>query len=145
MIGLIQRVSSAKVEVNQEIIGSIDQGILLLLGVEKNDTIAKADRLLQRVMGYRIFSDDSDRMNHSLADIQAELLIVSQFTLPANTQKGMRPSFSSAGSAQLGQELYEHMIRQAKQSPLKVQSGQFGADMQVSLVNDGPVTFWLQV
>ncbi len=145
MIGLIQRVSSAKVEVNQEIIGNIDQGILLLLGVEKDDTVAKADRLLQRVMGYRIFSDDSGRMNHSLTDIQAELLIVSQFTLPANTQKGMRPSFSSAGSAQLGKELYEHLIRQAKQSPLKVQSGQFGADMQVSLVNDGPVTFWLQV
>ena len=145
MIGLIQRVTSAKVEVNQEIIGSIDQGILLLLGVEKDDTVAKADRLLQRVMGYRIFSDDLGRMNHSLTDIQAELLIVSQFTLPANTQKGMRPSFSSAGSAQLGKELYEHLIRQAKQSPLKIQSGQFGADMQVSLVNDGPVTFWLQV
>jgi D-tyrosyl-tRNA(Tyr) deacylase len=145
MIGLIQRVSSAKGEVNQEIIGSIDQGVLLLLGVEKDDTVAKADRLLQRIMGYRIFSDDSGRMNHSLTDIQAELLIVSQFTLPANTQKGMRPSFSSAGSAQLGKELYEHMIRQAKKSPLKIQSGQFGADMQVSLVNDGPVTFWLQV
>jgi D-tyrosyl-tRNA(Tyr) deacylase len=144
MIGLIQRVSSAKVEVNQEIIGSIDQGILLLLGVEKDDTVAKADRLLQRIMGYRIFSDDSGRMNHSLTDIQAELLIVSQFTLPANTQKGMRPSFSSAGSALLGKVLYEYMIRHAKQSPLKIQSGQFGANMQVSLTNDGPVTFWLQ-
>lgn len=145
MIGLIQRVSTAKVEIEGEIAGEIKQGILLLLGVEKEDTKAKAERLLQRVLGYRIFEDDTGRMNKSLNNIAGDLLVISQFTLPANTKKGMRPSFSSAASPELGEALYDYFLSQAKRTELHVQSGQFGADMQVSLVNDGPVTFWLQV
>jgi len=145
MIGLIQRVTMAKVEVDQVCIGSINTGILLLLGIEKEDTTVKADRLLQRVSTYRIFEDDTGRMNYSLKDIQAELLIVSQFTLAANTNKGTRPSFSRAASPQLAEELYDYFIKQSHASGLHCQSGQFGADMQVSLVNNGPVTFRLQV
>lgn len=146
MIALIQRVSSAKVEVSGEVIGAIGQGILLLLGVEKEDTQTKADKLLKRVTSYRIFTDETGRMNHSLQDIQGDLLVVSQFTLPADTRKGLRPSFSSAASPQQGEALYDYFLKQAQQTTsLKIQSGEFGADMQVSLVNDGPVTFWLQV
>ena len=145
MIALIQRVSSAKVEIEDEISGKINQGILLLLGVEKDDTEAKAQRLLQRVLGYRIFEDDTGRMNKSLKDISGDLLVVSQFTLPADTKKGMRPSFSSAAPPELGEALYDYFLAQAKQTDLLIQNGKFGADMQVSLVNDGPVTFWLQV
>lgn len=145
MIGLIQRVSMAKVEINNEVSGEIGQGILLLLGVEKQDDCAKADRLLQRVLGYRIFEDDTGRMNLSLNDVKGDLLLVSQFTLPADTKKGMRPSFSSAASPELGKAMYDYFLQQAKQTNLLIQSGEFGADMQVSLVNNGPVTFWLQV
>jgi D-tyrosyl-tRNA(Tyr) deacylase len=145
MIGLIQRVTSAKVEVDQECIGAINTGILLLLGIEKEDTTAKADRLLQRVSGYRLFEDDTGRMNYSLRDIKGELLIISQFTLAANTNKGMRPSFSSAAAPDLAEELYHYFIQQSQASGLVCQSGQFGADMQVSLVNNGPVTFRLSV
>ena len=145
MIGLIQRVSSAKVEVSGELIGEIEKGVLLLLGVEKEDTQATADKLLKRVTSYRIFPDNTGRMNNSLNDIHGDLLIVSQFTLPADTKKGLRPSFSSAASPQLGEALYHYFVEQAKQTDLFIQSGEFGADMQVTLVNDGPVTFWLQV
>ena len=145
MIGLIQRVSSAKVEIEGVLEGEIKQGILVLLGVEKEDTEAKAQRLLERVLGYRIFEDNTGRMNKSLADIAGDLLVVSQFTLPANTKKGMRPSFSSAAPPELGEALYDYFINQARQTELHIENGQFGADMQVSLVNDGPVTFWLQV
>ena len=145
MIGLIQRVSTAKVEVDQHCIGAINTGIVLLLGIEKDDTPAKAERLLQRVSGYRIFEDNTGRMNHSLNDIQGELLVISQFTLAANTHKGMRPSFSSAAPPALAEELYNYFITQCQASGLVCQSGQFGADMQVSLVNNGPVTFHLSV
>ena len=145
MIGLIQRVNTAKVEVDQCCIGAINTGILLLLGIEKDDTPAKADRLLERVIGYRIFEDNTGRMNHSLKDIKGELLVISQFTLAANTQKGMRPSFSSAATPALAEELYDYFIEQSHASGLVSQSGQFGADMQVSLVNNGPVTFQLSV
>jgi len=145
MIGLIQRVSHAKVEIAGEVSGQIGKGILLLLGVEKEDNEAKADRLLQRVLAYRIFEDDTGRMNLSLQDIKGDLLVVSQFTLPADTRKGLRPSFSSAASPELGKAMYDYFLQQAKQSDLLIQSGEFGADMQVSLLNDGPVTFWLQV
>lgn len=150
MIGLIQRVREADVLIDQAIAGEIQQGILLLLGVEKSDDETKAQRLLERVVTYRIFEDESGRMNRSLVDINGELLIVSQFTLPADTRKGTRPSFTPAALPKLGEQLYDSVLAQAQQYVkqqrfAKVASGQFGANMQVRLINDGPVTFWLQV
>lgn len=145
MQGLIQRVKHAKVEVEGQIIGQIEQGILLLLGVEKHDDDNTADKLLHKVSNYRIFTDENDKMNLSLKDIQGELLVVSQFTLVADTKKGMRPSFSSAATPAQANELYEYFVNQAKAAGLTVATGQFAADMQVSLCNDGPVTFNLAV
>jgi D-tyrosyl-tRNA(Tyr) deacylase len=145
MIALIQRVSQASVEVNDEVIGRIGPGILALIGVEKNDSEALAERLLQRLLGYRIFADDQGKMNLCVKDINGGLLLVPQFTLVADTRKGMRPSFSSAASPQAGEHLFEYLLAKARQQYSVVGSGRFGADMQVSLVNDGPVTFWLQV
>lgn len=146
MIGLIQRVRSAQVDVDQQTIGKIDQGILLLLGVQREDTNQLADKLLHKVINYRIFEDNGGKMNQSLLDIQGELLIVSQFTLPADTRKGLRPSFTPAAPPAMGLALYEYFIEQANLAiEPSVQTGEFGADMQVSLVNDGPVTFWLEV
>lgn len=145
MIGLIQRVSEAKVMVDQKTIGEIQAGILLLLGVEKEDDEAKAKRLLQRVLNYRIFEDVTGRMNHALKDINGELLIVPQFTLPADTRKGNRPSFTPAAAPLLGEQLFMYFCTQAHAQLPNVQTGKFGADMQVQLINDGPVTFWLQV
>ena len=144
VIALIQRVSQAKVEVDSRNIGEIGTGILLLLGIEKTDTKKNADDLLRKVINYRIFSDKNDKMNLSLLDIKGELLIVPQFTLPANTQKGTRPSFASAAPPKEGQFYYEYFISQAKENLTYVEAGEFGADMQVSLINNGPVTFWLQ-
>lgn len=145
MQGLIQRVKQAKVEVAGEVVGEISQGILLLLGVEKQDTEQSAQKLLHKVSNYRIFTDEQGKMNLSLNDIKGELLVVSQFTLAADTKKGMRPSFSSAGTPAQANELYEYFIAQAKEAGLRVATGQFAADMQVSLCNDGPVTFNLSV
>ncbi len=145
MIGLIQRVSQAKVDIDGSTYGSIQQGILLLLGVEKYDTQNEAQRLLERIKTYRIFEDEQGRMNHSLVDIKGELLVVSQFTLPADTKKGTRPSFTPAAAPELGETLYNFFVEQAKQSIHHVSTGQFGANMQITLTNDGPVTFWLQV
>lgn len=145
MQGLIQRVIHARVEVEGQVIGQIEQGVLLLLGVEKSDDATSADKLLHKVSNYRIFSDENDKMNLSLKDIQGELLVVSQFTLAADTKKGMRPSFSSAATPQQANELYEYFVSQAKELGLKVATGQFASDMQVSLCNDGPVTFNLSV
>lgn len=144
MKGLIQRVSSASVVVDGNCVGEINQGILLLLGVEKEDDRTKADKLLDKVINYRIFSDDSDKMNLSLKDIEGELLVVSQFTLVAETSKGKRPGFSKGAPPALGEELYNYFIQTAKSTGLKIATGQFGADMKVSLTNDGPVTFWLE-
>jgi D-tyrosyl-tRNA(Tyr) deacylase len=145
MLGLIQRVSSASVSIDNHIAGQINQGIVLLLGVEKNDTTAQADQLLQKILNYRIFNDNSGKMNLSLQDIDADLLIVSQFTLAADTKKGLRPSFSSAAPPEQAKILYEHFLNQATNcNNGAVASGQFGADMQVSLCNDGPVTFLLK-
>ncbi|MGB0668592.1 MAG: D-aminoacyl-tRNA deacylase [Porticoccaceae bacterium] len=144
MQGLIQRVSSASVSVDQQIRGQIDQGILLLLGVQKDDSQESADRLLQKVLNYRIFSDPQGKMNLSLSDIGGGLLVISQFTLAADTQKGLRPSFSSAAPPQQAQALYEYFLARANKQHDTVSSGVFGADMQVSLCNDGPVTFNLQ-
>lgn len=145
MQGLVQRVKHAKVTVDGQVIGQIEQGILLLLGVEKLDDNSAADKLLRKVTNYRIFSDENDKMNLSLKDIQGELLVVSQFTLAADTKKGMRPSFSSAATPVQANELYEYFVSQAKVAGLRVATGQFAADMQVSLCNDGPVTFNLTV
>lgn len=145
MQGLIQRVTHAKVEVSGECVGAIDKGILLLLGVEKLDDESTADKLLHKVSNYRIFTDDAGKMNLSLKDIEGDLLVVSQFTLAADTKKGMRPSFSSAGTPVQAEALYDYFVAQAKAAGIKVQTGQFAADMQVSLCNDGPVTFNLSV
>lgn len=145
MQGLIQRVKQAKVAVAGEVVGEISHGILLLLGVEKQDTEQSVQKLLHKVSNYRIFTDEQGKMNLSLNDIKGELLVVSQFTLAADTKKGMRPSFSSAGTPEQANTLYEYFIAEAKKAGLTVATGQFGADMQVSLCNDGPVTFNLSV
>ena len=144
MIGLIQRVSSASVVIDYETVGEIDQGILLLLGVQKHDAMGSADKLLRKVLNYRMFSDPEGKMNLSLSDINGGLLIVSQFTLAADTKKGLRPSFSSAAPPEQAENLYNHFVSHASQQHLKVQNGRFGANMQVCLVNDGPVTFMLE-
>jgi len=144
MIALIQRVTHAKVEVDNLSIGRINSGILLLLGVEKADTEKNADDLLHKVVNYRIFADEDDKMNLSLLDIAGELLVVPQFTLPANTQKGTRPSFTSAAPPKEGKFYYEYFVERAKEKVKIVETGEFGADMQVTLTNNGPVTFWLK-
>ena len=144
MIGLIQRVSHANVIIEDSKIADINQGILLFLGVEKEDTEENAKNLLEKIINFRIFEDEIGKMNLSLLDINGDLLIVPQFTLPANTQKGTRPSFTSAAPPQLGKELFETFISLATSKVTRIQTGQFGADMQVNLCNDGPVTFWLQ-
>lgn len=144
MIALLQRVSSACVVVENEIIGAIDQGLLVFVGIERDDTKAQAERLLQRILGYRVFADSEGKMNLSVADVQGGLLLVPQFTLAADTAKGMRPSFTPAASPQEGQCLYNYLVSNARQAHPVVATGQFGADMQVSLTNNGPVTFWLR-
>ena len=145
MISIIQRVSHATVTVNKKDIGKIGQGIMALLAVEKEDTEKEADRLLERILNYRIFSDADDRMNLSLRDCKGGLLLVPQFTLAADTRKGNRPSFTSAAAPEKSKILFEYCLQQAKRNYGRVECGQFGANMQVSLVNDGPVTFTLQV
>lgn len=144
MIGLIQRVSEASVTVKGETVGQIGLGLVALVGVEKDDTEARAERLLQRMLGYRIFADGAGRMNLSLRQVEGGLLLVPQFTLAADTRKGARPSFSSAAPPELGRRLFEHLVDHAKSVHPQVETGVFGADMKVALVNDGPVTFWLE-
>jgi D-tyrosyl-tRNA(Tyr) deacylase len=144
-LGLIQRVSSASVSINNSIVGQIDQGLLLLLGIEKTDHKAAADKLLQKILNYRVFTDPEGKMNLSLQDTGGGLLVVSQFTLAADTNKGLRPSFSAAASPAQAEELYDYFLAQATTIlKTQVQSGRFGADMQVTLRNDGPVTFMLR-
>lgn len=145
MIALIQRVSEAAVHVNGIIVGEISTGILALLGIEKGDTEKQADRLLERVLAYRVFPDDQDRMNLNVREAGGNLLLVSQFTLAASTNKGNRPSFTSAAPPDEGERLYDYFVEKALSTMPETQSGQFGADMKVRLLNDGPVTFWLQV
>ena len=145
MIGLVQRVTEARVEVNNRTVAQIDRGILVLIGVEKQDESATAQRLAQRIIQYRIFPDAGGKMNLSLQDTGGELLLVPQFTLPADTRKGNRPSFSSAAPPETGQRLFLELADYAREALITVQTGVFGANMQVSLTNDGPVTFWLQV
>lgn len=145
MIGLIQRVAQAEVAVEREIVGHIERGILLLLGVQRGDDEATADRLLERVLGYRIFPDADGRMNLSLRDVHGELLVVSQFTLAADTRKGMRAGFSRAAAPEAGERLYGYFVARARTSGVAIAEGRYGAYMQVRLTNDGPVTFWLEV
>jgi D-aminoacyl-tRNA deacylase len=144
MIGLLQRVSHASVSVDNRPIGEIGRGLLVLVGVERGDDEGKARRLLERLLSYRIFADADDKMNLSVSDIDGAMLLVPQFTLAADTNKGTRPSFTSAATPQEAKRLFDYLLQQAKQSPITIQSGQFGADMQIALLNDGPVTFWLK-
>jgi D-tyrosyl-tRNA(Tyr) deacylase len=144
MIGLIQRVNQAQVQVAGEEVGRIGRGLLVFVGVQRGDDEARAERLLHRLLGYRVFPDAEDRMNLSLRDAGGGLLLVSQFTLAADTRKGMRPSFSSAAPPAEGQRLFEYLAAAARAAHPEVATGRFGADMQVQLVNDGPVTFWLE-
>jgi D-tyrosyl-tRNA(Tyr) deacylase len=145
LIALLQRVTQAWVEVEKYRIGEIGTGLLVLLGVEQADTEVQADRLLERVLGYRVFEDDDGRMNLSLTETGGGLLLVPQFTLAADTHKGRRPSFTAAAAPAEGKRLFEYFLASAQTCYGAVESGRFGADMQVGLVNDGPVTFWLQV
>lgn len=144
MIALIQRVSEASVRVDGEVVGAIGPGILALVAVQPDDDEARAERLLVRLLGYRVFADETGRMNRSLTDVGGGLLLVSQFTLAADTRQGMRAGFSTAAPPELGRRLFEHLVQRARAAHPEVATGRFGADMKVHLVNDGPVTFWLE-
>jgi D-tyrosyl-tRNA(Tyr) deacylase len=144
MIGLLQRVSSASVVVDGAMIGAIDAGLMVLVCAERNDTEKEADALLTKLLGYRVFADDAGKMNRSVTDTQGGLLLVPQFTLAADTRSGTRPSFTPAAAPADGLRLFNYFVEQARLKHPVVQTGQFGADMKVSLTNDGPVTFWLQ-
>ena len=144
MIGLIQRVTYARVTVDAEVTGEIDRGLLALVGVQHGDTEARADRLLQRLLGYRVFADEAGKMNLGLRDMGGGLLLVPQFTLAADTRRGARPGFSSAAPPETGRRLFDYLVQQARRQYPQIATGRFGADMQVELCNDGPVTFWLE-
>lgn len=144
MIGLLQRVKNASVTVNEQVIGAVKQGLLVLVCAEKGDSAEQCEKLAKKVLAYRIFEDENGKMNKSVSDIGGEILLVSQFTLAADTAKGLRPSFTPAADPETGKRLYEHFIEKIKESGLKTETGQFGANMQVALINDGPVTIWLK-
>ena len=144
MIALIQRVSQASVEVDTKIIGAINQGLLALVAVQPGDDETRIQRMCERLLGYRVFGDEHGKMNLSLQDIGGGLLLVSQFTLAADTNSGKRPSFSRAASPEQGLRGYDRLVSLCRQQHPKVETGQFGADMKVQLINDGPVTFWLE-
>ena len=147
MLGLIQRVSSASVAIDNQVNGKIDQGLVLLLGIQKDDDQSKADQLLKKVVSYRIFADAAGKMNLSLNDVGGSLLVISQFTLAADTSKGLRPGFSTAAPPEQARALYDYLLAQAQANyapDVNIESGIFGANMQVSLCNDGPVTFVLR-
>lgn len=145
MRALIQRVKHAKVEVDQHVVGEIEHGLLVFVGLGKNDNLATAEKLLKKILAYRVFSDDTGRMNHNVQQVGGGVLLVSQFTLMADTKKGLRPDFGPAMPPDDAKQLFAELVEQAKSMYDKVQTGEFGADMQVSLVNDGPVTFMLDV
>jgi D-tyrosyl-tRNA(Tyr) deacylase len=145
MIGLLQRVSEASVRIAGERVAAIGAGLLVLVAVERGDSEGQADRLLERLLGYRVFPDGEARMNLDVRAIGGGLLLVPQFTLAADTRKGMRPSFTPAAAPAEGERLFDYLVAQARAAHSPVASGRFGADMQVSLTNDGPVTFWLRV
>jgi D-tyrosyl-tRNA(Tyr) deacylase len=142
---LIQRVTEASVSVDGEVIGEIGQGLVVLLGVERDDSTAIVNRLADRLLAYRVFSDNDGKMNLSVTDVGGSLLIISQFTLAADTSKGLRPGFSSAAKPELANELYEQFLDKTRRKGIEVACGKFAADMKVSLTNDGPVTFMLEV
>ena len=144
MIALLQRVSSASVTVDGESVAEIAAGLLVFVGVERNDAEQQAERLAERLINYRVFADDAGRMNCSLTDTGGEILLVPQFTLAADTSSGNRPGFSTAAEPELGKRLFEHLVAALQQSGQKLATGQFGADMQISLCNEGPVTFSLR-
>lgn len=145
MIALMQRVTQAWVDVGEQRVGAIERGLLILLGVERADTPREADRLLERVLTYRVFPDGEGKMNLNVQEVNGGVLLVPQFTLAADTRKGTRPSFSPAAPPQLGRALYDYFVQQTRTRHALVATGQFGAEMQVSLTNDGPVTLWLHV
>jgi D-aminoacyl-tRNA deacylase len=145
MIGLLQRVTQARVEIGTETVGAIDQGLMVLVCAERGDDESDADRLLERLLNYRVFSDAGGKMNLSLRDVQGGLLLVPQFTLAADTAKGNRPGFTPAAPPSVGERLFDYFLARARQLHSPVESGRFGADMQVTLTNDGPVTIWLRV
>jgi D-aminoacyl-tRNA deacylase len=144
MIALLQRVLEARVDIGGRLQASIGRGLLVLVGVKPDDSERNADRLLQRLLKYRVFGDEAGKMNLSLTEIKGDLLLVPQFTLAADTRHGLRPGFSTAAPPELGKRLFEAMVATARGAHSPVASGVFGADMQVSLINDGPVTFWLE-
>ncbi|MFJ9534591.1 D-aminoacyl-tRNA deacylase [Herbaspirillum sp. NPDC101396] len=145
MIGLLQRVRKADVVVEGEQVGAIGPGLMVLVCAERGDTVREADALLTKLLAYRVFADEAGKMNRSVTDVQGGLLLVPQFTLAADTRSGTRPSFTPAAPPAEGKHLFDHFVTQAKARHGVVETGRFGADMQVSLTNDGPVTFWLQV
>ena len=145
VIGLLQRVSDAYVTINGDNIAFVNCGLLVLVGIEKNDTEQHAERLFKKLIAYRVFDDSAGKMNLSLRDIEGDLLLVPQFTLVANTDKGLRPDFSNAALRKQGELLFDYLVSYARQNHKTVKTGVFGADMQVNLTNDGPATFWLQV
>lgn len=145
MIALLQRVSEASVHVNQTPIARIGEGLLALIAIQRGDDSKTIEKLADRVLGYRLFTDESGRMNRSLMDIQGELLAVPQFTLAADTGRGLRPSFTPAAPPDIGRNQFQALLEAFNQRHPRVQSGEFGADMQVHLINNGPVTFWLEV
>lgn len=145
MIGLLQRVTQASVSVGGEVVGAIGPGLMVLVCAEKGDSEREANALLTKLLSYRVFSDDAGKMNRSVTDVAGGLLLVPQFTLAADTKSGTRPSFTPAASPEDGRRLFDHFVAAVRERHPTVETGQFGADMQVSLTNDGPVTFWLQV
>ena len=144
MKALLQRVKRASVTVNKELISQICKGILIFLGVEKGDSEENADKLAEKVAKLRIFEDDNEKINLSVTDVEGEILVVSQFTLCGDCKKGTRPSFDKAASPDIANELYEYFVKKLKEKDIKVQTGKFRAMMDVELINDGPVTFWLE-
>ncbi|MBI3571769.1 MAG: D-tyrosyl-tRNA(Tyr) deacylase [Gammaproteobacteria bacterium] len=145
MIGLLQRVRTARVDVDGKTVATIEPGLLVFIGVEQRDDESRADRLLERLLGYRVFPDAAGKMNLSVEEIGGGVLLVPQFTLAADTNKGMRPSFTPAATPVQGRRLFEYLVNRARTQYTSVETGMFGADMQVTLTNDGPVTFWLRV
>ena len=145
MIALLQRVLQASVSIDDETIASIDEGVLAFIAVQKQDDKACTDRMCERVLGYRMFADQAGRMNKSVVEVGGGILLVPQFTLAANTRKGLRPSFSCAASPQQGAALFAYFLTKLSAKYATVRVGKFGADMQIHLINDGPVTFWLEI
>ncbi len=145
MIALLQRVSRASVSIDEKKVASISKGLLVLIGIQPTDNEQQINKILHKIFNYRIFEDEQDRMNRSLLDIAGEIILVPQFTLAADTRKGLRPGFSTAATPEKGQQLFSQLVKTAQQQSDRVQAGKFGANMQVALINDGPATFWLEV